>query len=145
VLCALCVSQGEGEDEDADDLVNQVLDEIGITTSSQVSSKGAAARPALLLIGCACQVDCGEPSIVVGWQLLYSGYRQGPWVQGLEQFLVWLTGSAVLRLFCVPCSWCRLLKCVWRKQLQPRSLWQLWQRQQGKGVLQGQALMKTCR
>jgi division protein CdvB (Snf7/Vps24/ESCRT-III family) len=34
------MAQGEGEDEDADDLVNQVLDEIGITTSSQVGVAG---------------------------------------------------------------------------------------------------------
>lgn len=35
-VCRAAACQGEGEDEDADDLVNQVLDEIGITTSSQV-------------------------------------------------------------------------------------------------------------
>lgn len=47
-VCPHCVCQGEGEDEDADDLVNQVLDEIGITTSSQVNSeaKDSAAQPA---------------------------------------------------------------------------------------------------
>lgn len=41
------VLQGEGEDEDADDLVNQVLDEIGITTSSQVRRSGVGQGTAL--------------------------------------------------------------------------------------------------
>jgi len=40
-VCPLwCCVQGEGEDDDADELVSQVLEEIGIATSSQVRGEG---------------------------------------------------------------------------------------------------------
>jgi hypothetical protein len=40
-------SQGEGEEEETDDLINQVLDEIGIGTSAQVRNQKFIWQPTL--------------------------------------------------------------------------------------------------
>jgi hypothetical protein len=40
MICTGYCTQGEGEEEETDELIGQVLDEIGINMTTQVSSRG---------------------------------------------------------------------------------------------------------